>query len=73
MEITREILEADKKVYLGQMEGLRMTISYIDGLIAFMSKQDVPPPNLELSPAPEPDVEKVTEGDVLPEGEETGC
>lgn len=40
MQLTKENLLADRSVYQDQLRGLQMTLSYIDGLIAYMDKSE---------------------------------
>lgn len=51
MELTKEILLADKQSFVDQLKSIQSTIGYIDGLIAYLAKEETP----VVEPESEPD------------------
>lgn len=58
MQLTKDVLEADLKVFEVQLASVQAAINYIKGLIAFVEKEVLPEPDKAVEPA-------VTEGEVV--------
>lgn len=60
MELTKDILQADREVLVAQVTRLQAQISYLDGLLAYMAREE---DGLDENPQTEPLEDFVPEPD----------